>query len=95
MLSFLPIWEALGSRYTGCIPRSAAATSKLQRVRVLVFSKIRAIFLPSNSRWGIPAFFSAFSLAARASSSAISAGVKSSRVKKLLPFNDMGASPSC
>ena len=46
MLSFLPIWEPCGSRYVTPIPISCAATSKEQRVRVLVFSKINAIFLP-------------------------------------------------
>ena len=48
MLSFFPICDADGSRYTVCIPRSAAATSKEQRVRVEVFSKIRAAFIPPH-----------------------------------------------
>lgn len=36
------------------IPRSWAATSKEQRVRVLVFSKISAIFLPSKGLSATP-----------------------------------------
>ena len=44
------------------MPRSCAATSNEQRVRVLVFSKISAACLPSHSRWGIPARFFASSL---------------------------------
>ena len=68
------------------MPRSWAATSKLQRVRVLVFSKISAIFLPARHACGTPAFFFAFSSAARSISPDISSGVKSSSVKKLFPF---------
>ena len=68
------------------MPRSWAATSKLHRVRVLVFSKIRAMFLPTKSAWGMPAFFFAFRSAARSSSPVISSGLKSSSVKKLFPF---------
>ena len=58
-----------------CMPRSAAATSKLQRVRVLVFSKIRAMFLPAQSACGTPAFFFALSSAASVRSAPISSGV--------------------
>ena len=86
MDSFLPIWLAAGSRKVTPIPRSWAATSKLQRVRVEVFSKISAMFLPRSPSWGTPAFFFAFSSAASASSAAISSGVKSSRVRKSRPF---------
>ena len=43
------------------MPRSCAATSNAQRVRVEVFSKISATFLPSSVRCGMPAFFLAFS----------------------------------
>ena len=39
------------------MPRSYAATSKEQRVRVLVFSKMRAMFLPSQYLCGTPTFF--------------------------------------
>ncbi len=53
-----------------------------QRVRVEVFSKINATFLPVQSLCGVPAFFSAFSFAASASRSEISAGVKSSSFRK-------------
>ena len=61
MLSFLPICEPLGSRYVTCIPRSCAATSKEQRVLVLVFSKISAMFLPVRSSCLMPFFFFSFS----------------------------------
>ena len=64
MLSFLPICEPVESRYVLPMPRSCAATSKLLRVRVLVFSKMSATFLPSHRRCGMPAFFSALSWAA-------------------------------
>ena len=52
-----------------------AAASKLQRVRVEVFSKIRAMFLPWSWSWAMPAFFLALRSAARSSSCSISAGV--------------------
>ncbi len=42
--SLWPIWEPVGSRYVVEAPWSAAATSKAQRVRVEVFSKISAMF---------------------------------------------------
>ena len=93
MLSFLPICEPFGSRYTACIPKSAAATSNAHRVRVLVFSKISATFFPAHSACGTPAFFRAFNSAAKSSSSVISAGVKSSSFKKFRFFNDIFDSP--
>ena len=75
MDSFLPICEPDGSRYTACIPRSCAATSNEQRVRVEVFSKISATLLPSQSLCGTPAFFLAFNSAARSIRYVISSGV--------------------
>ena len=57
------------------MPRSCAATSNAQRVRVEVFSKIRAMFLPSQQRCGTPAFFLAFSSTAVSMNSWISSGV--------------------
>ena len=89
MDSFLPIWLPEGSRYVTPMPRSWPATSKAQRVRVEVFSKIRAMFLPLKSSWAMPAFFFAFSSAARSISPSISSGVKSNSFKKLLPFKFM------
>ena len=74
MDSFLPICEPAGSRYVACMPRSYAATSKLQRVRVEVFSKISAMFLPRSTSWAMPDFFFALSSAARSSSAPISSG---------------------
>ena len=71
------------------MPRSWAATSKLQRVRVEVFSKMSATFLPRSVSWGMQAFFLAFSSAARSSRLPISAGVKSSSVKKSRPIRSM------
>ena len=47
--------------------RSCAATSNEQRVRVEVFSKISATFLPRSVSCGMPALFLAFSSAARSS----------------------------
>ena len=67
MLSFLPIWDPVGSRYVVPIPRSCAATSKEQRVLVLVFSKISATFLPRRVSTGMPFFFFSFSSADRSS----------------------------
>ena len=49
------------------MPRSCAATSNEQRVRVEVFSKISATFLPRSVSCGMPALFLAFSSAARSS----------------------------
>ena len=57
------------------MPKSYAATSKLQRVRVEVFSKISATFFPRSSSCGFPAFFFALSSAASESSARISWGV--------------------
>lgn len=44
--SLWPICEPDGSRYVVRAPWSAAATSNAQRVRVEVFSKMSAMFLP-------------------------------------------------
>lgn len=44
--SLCPICDPTGSRYVVEAPWSAAATSNAQRVRVEVFSKIRAMFFP-------------------------------------------------
>ena len=49
---------------------------------VEVFSKIRAMFLPSYRRWGMPAFFLALNSAARSMRPSISAGEKSSSLRK-------------
>ena len=46
--SLWPICEPDGSRYVVLAPWSAAATSKAQRVRVEVFSKTSAMFLPRS-----------------------------------------------
>src|SRR5699024_5478064 len=46
------------------------------------FSKIRAMFLPFSTSWGMPAFFSALSLAATSRKWVISAGVKSRSFRK-------------
>ena len=86
MLSFLPICEPCGSRYVTPIPRSCAATSKLHRVRVLVFSKISAMFLPLQYLCGTPSFFSVFNFSARSIRYVISSPEKSSSFKKSLPF---------
>ena len=75
------------------MPKSAAATSKEQRVRVLVFSKIKATFLPSCMRWAIWACFFSFSSAAKSNKYVISSGVKSSSVKKLRPCKFMPFPP--
>ena len=89
MLSFLPICEPCGSRYVTPIPRSWAATSNEQRVLVLVFSKISAIFFPSWIRWLIPFFFFSFNSFDNCKKYPISSGVKSFNVKKLRPFKSM------
>jgi hypothetical protein len=44
----VPICDPEGSRYVTCAPWSCAATSKAVRVRVEVFSKISAMFLPAR-----------------------------------------------
>ena len=46
MDSFAPIWQLPGSRQVTPMPRSMAATSKAQRVRVEVFSNRSTTFLP-------------------------------------------------
>ena len=71
------------------IPRSCAATSKAHLVRVLVFSKISATFLPRGVSTGIPFFFLSFRSAARSSRYSISSGVKSSYFKKSRPFKSI------
>ena len=86
MDSFLPICEPEGSRYTGCMPRSAAATSKEQRVRVLVFSKMSATLLPSQSLCGMPAFFLAFSSAARSEQRDDVPRLEVEQLQKILAF---------
>ena len=47
------------------MPRSMAPTSKLQRVRVEVFSNSSTTFLPCSQSCASPAFFMALSSAAR------------------------------
>jgi hypothetical protein len=55
MLSFLPICEPLDR--VGCVhAESNAATSNAQRVRVLAFSKMRAMFCRAESRAERPPF---------------------------------------
>ena len=75
ILSFFPIWDPLGSKYVTYIPRSCAATSNAQRVRVLVFSKISAMFLPTKLLCITPSFFFFFNSAARSIRYKISSGV--------------------
>ena len=85
MLSFLPICDPDGSRYVVPIPRSCAATSKEQRVLVLVFSKIRATFLPGYTFVSMPFFFFCLKSAAVSSRYSISCVVKSSSLRKSRP----------
>ena len=67
MDSFLPIWEEPGSRKVTPMPRSRAATSKEQRVRVEVFSKSRTICLSVRYLCSIPLYFMRLNSAARSS----------------------------
>lgn len=66
-------------------PWSAAATSNAQRVRVEVFSKISAMFLPWRYRVSVPARFAAFSSAASSIRPRNSSSVKSSSLRKWRP----------
>ena len=63
--SFLFIWDPVGPRYVVCAPWSAAPTSKAHRVLVESFSKMSTKFLPSIVLISVPAFLSAFNLAAK------------------------------
>ena len=67
------------------MPRSIAPTSKLQRVRVEVFSNSSTTFLPRSQSCGWCACFMALSSAARSMRYSISAGVKSRSLRKLRP----------
>ena len=87
--SLCPICEPDGSRYVVEAPWSAAATSKAQRVRVEVFSKISAMFLPRSRCTSVPAFLAAFSSAARSTRRRNSSAVKSSSLRKWRPVRSM------
>ncbi len=63
-------------------PWSAAATSKAQRVRVEVFSKISAMFFPRRYGVSVPARLAAFSSAASSSRPRNSSAVKSASLRK-------------
>src|SRR5450631_838528 len=82
--------------YVTWAPWSNAATSKAHRVRVEVFSKIRAMFLPLRCCSSRPATLSAFSDADRVSSPRHSRGVKSTSLRKFRPlrlFDMLGSLP--
>ena len=64
-------------------PWSKAATSKAQRVRVEVFSKISAMFFRLSCGCSEPAYFATLSSAARSSRNLHSLGVKSTSLTKL------------
>ncbi len=80
-----PICEPDGSRYVVDAPWSAAATSNAQRVRVEVFSKISAMFLPRRCCVSAPAFLAALSSAASSIRPRNSSSVKSSSLRKWRP----------
>ena len=88
MLSLWPIWLPDGPKYVVLAPWSAAPTSNAQRVRVEVFSKIKATFLPRNCCVSLPFFLAALSSAANATKEAISLVLKSANFKKCLPYNE-------
>src|SRR5689334_25053553 len=75
--SLCPICEPDGSRYVTPIPWSYAATSKAQRVRVEVFSKIKQRFFPVSLRCSVPAALARFSSAERSRRWRISSREKS------------------
>ncbi len=85
MDSFFPICE-VPARYVVAMPMSCAATSNEQRVRVLVFSKIRAALRPMSGCHISPFFFILLSFAEKSRRYAISSCVKSCSVKKSLPL---------
>src|SRR5690348_6235700 len=66
-----------------CAPWSLAATSKAVRVRVDVFSKISAMFLPARRGRSYPAYLAALRSADSFSRNVSSSGVKSSSLRKL------------
>ena len=71
------------------MPKSCAATSKEQRVLVLVFSKMSATFLPRSGCSTMPFFFISFNFADKSIKYRISSGVKSFNVKKSRPVKFM------
>ena len=81
--SLCPSWDPDGSRYVTWAPWSKEATSKADRVRVEVFSKMRAISLPSSRLASLPAYFAVFSASDRASRCRSSCGSKSISFTKL------------
>ncbi len=74
--SLWPSWEELPSIWVTWAPCWWAATSKALRVRVEVFSKIRAMFMPPRSWRSVPALRAAFSSPVRLSSSRHCAGAE-------------------
>src|SRR4051794_8305035 len=91
MDSLWPSWVLPGSRNVTCAPWSWAATSKAHRVRVEVFSKMRAMFLPVRRGTSVPVYLAVFSSAASRSRKRHSAVLKSSSLRKLRlrRLNDM------
>ena len=65
MLSLWPICEAEGSKNVVPAPWSWAATSKALRVRVLVFSKMSAMFFPVRRGTSVPDRFACLRSIAR------------------------------
>src|SRR5260370_5171574 len=84
-----------GGREVTWAPWSYAATSNEQRVRVEVFSKIRAMFLPRSRCRSVPAYFACLTSAEMSSRPFHSAGVKSSSLRKLRSRKPGGIGSSC
>src|SRR5262249_50123974 len=69
--------------YVTWAPWSNDATSKAERVRVEVFSKIKAISLPSSRFTSVPAYFATFRASESWSKNRSSRGSKSISFRKL------------
>src|SRR5262245_40670142 len=83
MDSLCPICEPPGSRYVTSAPWSWAATSNAVRVRVEVFSKMRAMFFPERRRCSKPPYLAALRSSDSLSRKRSSSVVKSSSFRKL------------
>ena len=81
--SLWPICDPLGPRYVTWAPWSYAATSNDTRVRVEVFSKMIAMFLPRRCCCSYPPYFARLRSRDRSSRNRISRGVKSRSFRKL------------
>ena len=91
MVSPTRSWMSLALRKMGWAPSCSMPTSKLMRVRVLVFMKIIVTVRPVRNACGARRFCASLSASPRSSSVTISAGLKSWMVRKLRPVRSSSA----